>query len=107
MKARYKKKSGQFQKIARERIEILFEQADLKFKEDSNLSDRYVELARKISMKYKVRIPKELKRRFCKHCYKFLVPGVNCRVRNNDSKIVYSCFNCKKFMRFPLSKDSK
>lgn len=102
MKQPHKKKSENFKEIARERIKILFEQADLRFKEDSNLSDRYVFLARKIAMKYKVHIPKELKRRFCKHCYKFLMPGANSRVRNTNGKIVYFCKNCKKYMRFPL-----
>lgn len=102
MKQKYKKKSENFKEIARERIQILFKEADLMFKEDSSLSDRYVELARKIAMKYKIRIPKEQKKRFCKHCYKFLVPGVNCRIRNNNSKIVYYCQNCKNYMRYPL-----
>ena len=102
MKQRYKKKSDKLKQIAKERIEKLFKEADIMFKEDPKLSDRYVELARKIAMKYKVRIPKKLKRRFCKHCYKFLMPGVNCRVRNNQGKMVYYCENCKKFMRFPL-----
>ncbi len=102
MKQKHRKKPALFRQIAKERIEELFKQAELKFKEESTLSDRYVELARKIGMKYKVRMPRELKRRFCKHCYKYLVPGVNCRVRNTNSKIVYSCFNCKKFMRFPV-----
>ena len=102
MKQRYKKKSDSFREIALERINILFQEADLMFKEDPRLSDRYVEIARKIAMKYKVSIPRELKRRFCKHCYTFLVPGINCRIRNNEGKMVYYCKICKKFMRFPL-----
>ena len=87
--------------IARERIEILFKEADAVFHEDSSLSQRYVDLARKLSMKYRVRMPRELKRRFCKHCYCFLKPGVNVRIRNQEGKMVYYCFSCKKFMRFP------
>jgi ribonuclease P protein subunit RPR2 len=74
------------------------------FNEDPALSDRYVHLARKISTRYKVRIPRELKRRFCKHCFSFLVPGKNCRVRTHEGKVVYYCLKCKKFMRFPYSK---
>lgn len=85
--------------MARERINILFEQADLRFKENSKLSDRYVELARKIAMKYKVRMPRELKRKFCKHCHKYLKPGVNCRVRTTGKNVVYYCKNCKRYMR--------
>ncbi|MFH0874411.1 MAG: ribonuclease P protein component 4 [archaeon] len=102
MKSKYNKKPAEEKNVAKERIIILFEQAKLKFHEDSKLSDRYVVLARKISMKYKVRIPRELKRMFCKHCSKYLVTGANCRVRLNDGKVVYYCFGCKNYMRFPV-----
>ena len=102
MKQKYRKKPALHKKIALERIHELFKQAELRFKEYPGLSDRYVELARKIGMKYKVRIPKELKRRFCKHCYKYLMPGNNCRVRITQSKVVYYCMNCRKYMRFVL-----
>lgn len=101
MKGKYGKKSAEHRRIAKERIEVLFKQAKEVFKEDSKLADRYVELARKIAMKYKVRIRPELKRRFCKHCYKYLMPGVNCRVRMQTGKVGYYCSSCKKFMRFP------
>lgn len=93
------KKNKEYQKIAKERINILFKQAKIKFKEDSKLSDRYVYLARRIAMKYKIRIPSLLKRKFCKHCYKYLVPSVNCRVRAQKGKVVYYCLSCKKFSR--------
>ncbi|MBN2422655.1 ribonuclease P [Candidatus Woesearchaeota archaeon] len=104
MKQKHSKKPQEQRRIAKERINILFEQAKLRFKEDSSLSDRYVEIARKIAMKYKVRIPRELKRRFCKHCHKYLVPGANSSVRLTQKKVVYYCLNCKKYMRFPYNK---
>lgn len=97
----FKKQKEEQKKIAKDRIIILFKQAEKMFNKDKNLSNRYIHLAREISMKYKVKIPKELKRRFCKHCYSYLMPGKNLRVRNRDGKIVYSCMECKKFMRFP------
>ena len=86
-------------KIALERIEVLFKEAKNMFKEDSKLSDRYVQLARKIAMKYKVKIPSKFKRRICKNCHKYLVPGKNCRVRTHKGHIVYYCLKCKNFMR--------
>lgn len=100
-KRSHSKKSRKFQKIAEERIIILFKEAGAMFNKDRKLANRYVSLARKIAMKYKVKIPKELKRRFCKNCYKFLVPGKNCRVRLKEGKVIYYCLECKKFMRFP------
>ena len=90
--------------IARERIKKLFEEADKVFDKDKNLANRYVKLARKIAMKLNLRIPRGYKRRFCKHCYSYLKPGKNLRVRTKNNKVVYYCLECKKFMRFPLSK---
>ena len=98
----------QQKKIAAERISILFEQAKKTFKESSQLSDRYVVLARKISMKYKVKIPKEYKKLFCKKCYKFLQSGKTLRARTKNKKLIYYCINCNHIQRYPLkSKVSK
>ena len=101
MKRQYKGKPREQQKIAKGRIEVLFKQAKETFKEDPKLSDRYVYLARKIAMKYKVKVPSRIQRRFCKHCYKYLVPSVNCRVRVQRGKVIYYCLSCKKFTRLP------
>ena len=54
------------QKIALEGVTILFSEAGKIFSQEPELSDRYVRLARKIAMKYKVKMPSKLKRRFCK-----------------------------------------
>ena len=97
----YQKRKQKQKTIAQERIEILFIQAKEIFNKDKLLANSYVKLARSIAMKYKVRIPKERKRQFCKHCYSYLFPGKNLRVRARKGKIVYSCLECKKFMRFP------
>ncbi len=102
MKRRYKEKSAALRSIALERVKKLFEEAART--KEQELANRYVELARKIGMRYKVRIPSELKRRFCKHCHSYLVPSKNCRVRLSGRKVVYYCLNCKKFMRFPYRK---
>ena len=99
-KRKHKPKPVKERKIALERIEHLFKEAEKAFKKNPKLSNRYVHLARKIAMKCKVKIRSPLKKRFCKHCYKYLKPGVNCRVRLGKKQIVYSCLECKKFMRF-------
>ena len=104
MKRKYKQKPAEQRKIAIERIKILFEQARTAFDENPKLADRYVQIARKIAMKFKVRIPKEFKRKFCKHCYSYLKPPYNARVRIQNGKVIYTCYKCKKFMRFPLKK---
>lgn len=93
--------------IARERVSILFEKAAAVFSENKPLANRYVTLARKIAMRVKVRIPLKYKRRFCKHCYKYLMPGVNSRNRVRGGKVVISCLECKKFTRIPVGKKLK
>ena len=91
-------------KEAMQKIETLFSEARMQFSKNPNLSDKYVSLARKIVMKYRIKMPRELKRKFCKHCYSYLVPNKNCRVRIHKSRVIYFCNNCKKFMRFVLKK---
>lgn len=100
----YSKKSSEHVQIAKSRINQLFSQADEVFSEDSKLSDRYIDLARKLAMKFKVKLKSEYKRKFCKHCYKYLRPGVNARVRTQNRKVVYTCLSCKKFSRFTIRK---
>ncbi len=101
---RYKKKSDDAKKTAKEKIVELFKQAEEVFSRDSKAADRCVEKARKTAMKIRIKIPPMLKRNFCKHCYKYIVPGINCRVRLSEGKVIYYCLSCKKFMRFPHKK---
>ena len=89
----------QLRKIALERVETLFLEAGKVFSKDPGLANKYVKNARKIAMKVNLTIPRELKRKYCKHCYSYLKPGVNARVRIKKM-VVYTCFNCKKYMRF-------
>lgn len=87
--------------IARRRIEKLFIMAEeAALQNRFNLANRYVEIARKISMRYLVQIPKRFKRCFCKNCYRYMLPGRTARIRINHGKIVVFCFNCKKISRF-------
>lgn len=87
--------------IAKERILKLFDQAEKSYKKNISLANRYITIARKIAMKSKVRIPPNLKRKFCKHCYKYLTPN-NSRIRIRDQKIIIYCENCKKYTRIPI-----
>ena len=108
MKRRTPKDKHQQKTIALERIHRLFQLADQYALENRMpFADRYVTIARNISMKYLVPIPKEYKRRFCKHCYKYLLPGVNARIRINKGKIVTSCIRCKNMTRMPLHAHSR
>ncbi|HUH78493.1 MAG TPA: ribonuclease P protein component 4 [Methanoregula sp.] len=95
-----KSKNPATKKIARERIAVLFRQAQLAFHGHPERSNRYVELARRISMRQRVRIDRELRRRFCHHCYAYLVPGNNMRVRVHRGNVVVTCRACNRKMRY-------
>jgi len=89
--------------IAKTRIDQLFDLAEKCALSDRlNLANRYVEIARKISMRHLVPIPKEYKRRFCKHCYNYLLPHLTGRIRIHRNKLIIYCFNCNKYTRIPL-----
>ena len=96
-------KKEDVKRIAKERLDTLFLQARKVFQVDQTRAHRYVDLARKIQMKAKIRMPREYKRQYCIHCYSYLVSGVNGSIRVHNSKIVISCFSCKKFTRIPLT----
>ena len=99
---RYQKKPSDTIRIARTHIDQLFTQAKKVAKENPGLANRYVTLARKTAMKFKLRLPSEQKRLFCPHCYRFMLPGKTLRVRIHESKLIYHCLNCRKFWRKPL-----
>ena len=99
---------GQQRKIAFRRINKLFIMAEeYALTGKFNIANRYVELARKLSMRNLTPIPIEYKRRFCKHCYSYLLPNVTCRVRIHRSKLVVYCYNCRKYKRIPLKNNNK
>ena len=102
MARRYAKDKEKEKEIAKEHIDELFSEAEKVFSQAPGLSDSYVKKARDIQMKFKLKMPGEHKRKFCKHCYAYIVPSVNCRVRISGGKVVYYCLACRKFMRFPL-----
>ena len=87
-------------KIARERIEVLFEEAKGAFSAHPERSNRYVDLARRIAMRQRIRIDREFRRQFCHHCYTYLVPGRNMRVRVHRGMVVITCLACNKKTRF-------
>jgi ribonuclease P protein subunit RPR2 len=90
-------------KIAKERIQILFDLAKKEFKNHPERSKRYIQLLRKIGLRYNVRLPKEIKRSFCKNCNSLLIPGLSSEVRlNKRTKTVnIRCKNCNKIYRYP------
>jgi ribonuclease P protein subunit RPR2 len=99
---RRKNKKAWISEMAHQRILLLFNLAEESFEQAPYLSNRYVLLAKKISMRHRIRIPQALKRRICKECGAFLVPGSNCRIRIKDDKVMTTCLKCGMIMRIPF-----
>ncbi len=97
-----RKRTASLKPLARERIAVLFSEAEKIYNKHPEYSDRYVALARKISMRERVRIDREYRHRFCHHCYRYLMPGMNMRVRIHPGWVAVTCLDCKKTTRYRM-----
>lgn len=86
-------------KIAKERIEELFNLAEETYVKHPERANRYAQLIRKIQLKLKIKLPLQIKRRICKKCNHFLKPGENCKIRSKEGKLIIHCLDCKNMMR--------
>jgi len=95
--------SKELRQIAKERVERLFKQAEKEFERHPERSHRYVEIARKVAMKVNYSIPQKFRRRFCQHCYNYLMPGENCKIRldSKHQEKVIKCLDCGQSTRVP------
>ena len=85
----------QAKEVARERIDILVKSA-LKEKDES-LAARQARQAKKIAMRFRVRLPYEARQLYCKKCKAFIVPGRGSRVRVGRAKtraVRITCLRC-------------
>lgn len=74
-------------KIALERMHILVGQAVLNARKNPALAQRQAGLAKRISTKYRVKMPYEIRMNFCKKCKMFIVPGMTSRIRLGRSTL--------------------
>ncbi len=102
----YRRESLEAKRIAKERIESLFSQAERLTKEgQTDLSRRYVSLARRIGMK--VDIPVGHRMDYCRKCNTYLIPSRTCRVRVTRGRKVISCLACGNTYRFPYGEKGR
>lgn len=90
-----KDRKAQAKELARERIEILV--ACALREKDEELAGRQAALAKKISMRHRVRLPYSIRQLFCKKCKAFIVPGRTSRVRvgrSNARAVRLTCARC-------------
>jgi len=106
MRIRKHKKPKWQIKIAKERISILFEAAKRAFRKQPERSKRYIELLRKIGLRYNLRLPKQIKRNFCKNCNQLLIPSVTSTIKIDKytKVVIIKCLNCGKIYRYPYKR---
>lgn len=93
--------------IALERVERLLGFASSIFGRRPDLAHRHAELAWKIKTRYNLRLPNRLKRKFCRKCQSFWVPGKTYRVRLRSSRsphITITCLECGHAKRITYKK---
>lgn len=99
------RQNKRFLKIARERIDILMEQAEETFSGDQELARRYANISKRIAMRNAIPLPKRWKRRICKKCGAFLKPGANCKVRTSGGTLNIICLECSNRVRIPFTRE--
>ncbi|MFB3765738.1 MAG: ribonuclease P protein component 4 [Methanotrichaceae archaeon] len=78
----------------------LFELASAEHKLHPDRSDRYVQIARHISTRMRIRMPHQLKSLFCKHCGCYL-PSSCVRTRLRNGVLSATCLKCGGLSRRP------
>jgi ribonuclease P protein subunit RPR2 len=69
---------------------------------DLELAKRQADLARKVSLRFNLRLGYPLKRFTCHGCKSLIVPGVNARVRlqpGKSMKLLITCLECGRVNR--------
>lgn len=93
--------------LAKQRIDQLFELALRVAPTRSELADRYVNMALRLSKRIKVRIPREWKYFVCPSCQAFLYPGRSARVRiqqRRNPHTVITCLRCGGIKRYTIKR---
>lgn len=102
-KGRFEREKEKRREIAKERVTRLLEMAEKRgLSGDLKYASRYASLARRISMRYNVRMPRRFKLLFCKDCESYLQPSVNSKVRLTGGRITRVCTSCGGRYRVPI-----
>jgi len=65
-------------------------------RENMGLAQRQALIAKRICMKFNIRLPYGKRQLFCRRCKKFIVPGINSSVRlgNKPRSLRIKCLEC-------------
>jgi len=101
------KLSRELRDLARQRIRILLSLADNVVRRDQELARRYVALALRLAAKARLRLPRDVRRRYCRRCKVPLIPGFTARVRirgRRQKHLVVTCLKCGYVRRYVTAK---
>ena len=85
-------KKSVIKQIAMQRVKVLIDRA---LYSRDEFSDHHIVIAKKIILKYKLKIPFEYKLLFCKQCKKFIIPGRDSIIRTGRSNTKALRITCK------------
>ena len=101
------RRTGAMVRIARDRVSTLFALAtDEATGGHSELADRYVVLARRIGMRYNVRLPTAYRDVYCRGCSAYWIEGRTVRTRLRSGHRVRTCLRCGRERRTRLERGS-
>jgi len=89
------KKRDRLKALAHERVDLLT--ANALRERDQELANKQARLAKKIAMRFRLRLPYDIRQLYCKKCKLFMIPGRSARVRmgrSNTRGIRITCLNC-------------
>lgn len=102
---RRRKDAHKSRDLARQRMERLFSLAAAEYELHPERSDRYVHIARQISTRHRVRMPRHLKKLFCKNCGSF-ISATGARTRLRQGLLTTTCLHCGRVARRPYKAEA-
>lgn len=103
------KPSSKQRKIEKVRNDIdeLLSLAASKVKTHAVLSRNAVRDAVRLSQRFRARIPIETKRKLCKKCFSYLLPGVTSSTRVHKGRVIITCKHCGAVKRLQFRRGKK
>jgi ribonuclease P protein subunit RPR2 len=99
---------GEERRIARERIARLFHLAEAAaLRGEAPRADRYALLAKRVGMRYTVPLGQPHRRRLCRGCGAYLLPGRTARVRATGGKVSTTCLRCGRVQRHGFRREQR
>ncbi|MEM4392943.1 MAG: hypothetical protein QW557_04105, partial [Candidatus Nitrosocaldus sp.] len=95
---------------ARQRVKVLLGNVLDTARYDIALAEKQAMLIRRISMRYRIRLPYEVRQLFCKRCKRLIIPGITSRVRIGRSSIRavrITCLHCNHVYRKIIAREGK